>query len=62
MKNVREKADAAAVMGKDKAFQQGSKWRKCAKQRRKRKKIFTANTEGKADVWTTSKKSFNYSR
>ena len=56
MKNVTDKADATAIMGKDKAFHQESKWRKCAKQRKK-EKLFTANTEGKADVQITSKKS-----
>lgn len=37
MKNTRERADAAAIVGKDKAFQQGSR-RKCAKQSQKGKK------------------------
>lgn len=55
MKNVTDNADATAIMGKDKVFQE-SKWRKCAKQRKK-EKIFTANTKGKADVQITSKKS-----
>jgi len=35
VKNVRNKGDAAAIVGKDKAFQQGSKWKKCAKQSQK---------------------------
>lgn len=61
MKNVTDKADATAIMGKDKAFHQESKLRKCAKQRKK-KKILIGNTEGKADVQITSEKSFDYSR
>ena len=32
MKNIRERADVATIVGKDEAFEQGSKWRKCAKQ------------------------------
>lgn len=35
MKNIRDKADAAAIVGKGKAFKQGSKWKKCAKQSQK---------------------------
>lgn len=47
MKNVTDKADAAAIMGKDKAFQQESKWRKCAKQRKKGKKYSWLIQKGK---------------
>lgn len=39
MKNVTDKADAAVIMGKGKAFLWESKCRKCAKQRKKGKNI-----------------------
>jgi len=47
MKNVTDKADATAVMGKDKAFHQETKWRQCAKQRKKRKKYSQLIQKGK---------------